>query len=204
MLVRADSLVSCFATHLARLERTRVKVETLAATGQLSRQDVERVYEGLFLNAFAYFENLIEELFIGILSGTMKRGSRVVPRVSFKSSRGARKVVFHGRQYVDWFPYPRTIQLARVFYREGRPFTKLGKPQRMELHKLSVIRNAIAHKSRYARRTFRNDVVSGTYTLPRERTPAAFLRAQFRISPPQTRFEVYTAGLLSIARTICG
>ena len=79
-------------------------MERLANTGHIVRRDIEQVYSGLFINAMTSFENLIEELFVGILVGRIQpRTKTIVPRISFESNRIAREVVLGGRNYVDWF-----------------------------------------------------------------------------------------------------
>ena len=80
-------------------------------------------------------------------------------------------------------------QRARAFFRGGIPFTTLDKGYKKHLEILLYIRNAIAHRSSYAKGKFEQEVIGSLPLTPRERTPAGFLRSRFRITPVQTRYE---------------
>ena len=195
-----SSQASKLIGHLKTLEWTRAKIERLYAQGLLVRRDVERVYEGLYLDAITSLESAIEELFVRLLTG---RGapSGIVPRVTFRSSRVAREVMLGGeRKYLDWFPYERTEKRAKAFFRAGEPFTRLERADKRVIEDLLVIRNAIAHKSHYSKRRF-EQFASGYPLLPHERTPAGFLRS--RIDPRTTRFQFYTAEIARIIQILC-
>ena len=198
----ATSLANALVGHLKALEWTRFKMETLLTRGVIVRRDIERVYEGLYLDAITSLENLIEGLFLGLLTGRIVHSSSaVVPRVTFRSDRVARDVVFGGRNYVDWFPYGKTEQRAKAFFRSGIPFTTLDKADKIQ--NLLYIRNAIAHRSSYAERKFEQEVIGSLPLTLRERTPAGFLRSRFRITPVQTRYENLIADIVSIALELC-
>ena len=199
----ANDLANALVGHLKALEWTRSKMETLLARGVIVRRDTECVYEGLYLDAITSLENLIEGLFLGLLTGRIVHSSSVVPRVTFRSDRVARDVVFGGRNYVDWFPYRYTEQRAMAFFRSGTPFTTLDKAHKTQLENLLYIRNAIAHRSNYAKRKFEQEVIGSLPLTPRERTPAGFLRSRFRITPVQTRYENLVADIVSIALKLC-
>lgn len=200
----ATSLANALVGHLRGLEWTRGKMETLLARGVIVRRDIERVYEGLYLDAITSLEKLIEGLFLGLLTGRIVHSSpAVVRRVTFRSDRVARDVVFGGRNYVDWFPYHYTEQRAKAFFRSGIPFTTLDKADKTQLENLLYIRNAIAHRSSYAKRKFEQEVIGLLPLTLRERTPAGFLRSRFRITPIQTRYENLVADIVSIALELC-
>jgi hypothetical protein len=198
------SLVNDFGRYLRSLEITRKRMETLAAQGSITRRDVHKMYEVLFLSAFTRFESMIEDLFLGLLTSRIAHSSaQVTARAQFKSNKIARDIVLRGRKYVDWLPYDRTETLAKAFLRGGRPFTSLTGPDKAQIEKLLVIRNSIAHNSPHALRNFKQKVVSGLVVPPRERIPAGFLRGLFRAAPQQTRFEYYAAEMFSLANKIC-
>jgi hypothetical protein len=198
----ADSLATRFRSY----EKTRKKIERLASTGQISRRDVEHTYEGLFLSVYAYFENFIDELFFGLLidgMGCISSRRDIQPRFKVRSHPIARDLVLGtSRKYVDWLPYHRTIELAKIYFRGGRPFTELTDNQKLTLNKGYIIRNAIAHKSRFSLNKFITVVIGNTPLLPIERNPIGYLRGSFRIAPYQTRYENFTSELLLIARVL--
>jgi hypothetical protein len=174
--------------------------------GSLSREAVARMYEALFLSAHVSAEGFLEELFLGLLvSGHGIKSGRtdIVPRVEIRSYSIARELITGaGRRYVDWLPYDRTVDLAKLFFRGARPFNDLSETQRMVLFRCHTIRIAIAHRSRYSLSQFERHVIGSTPLPPSERDPAGYLRGFFRISPTQTRFSNLLAQLLLIARDL--
>lgn len=177
-------------------------MEQLYFEGRVARRDVEHAYGAIFLTAFSSLESLIEDLFLKLLVARVAAPPGVNPRVIFKSDVVAREIVFAGRKYVDWIPYHRTTERANLFFSGGRPFQTLGKPDMDTLESASIIRNAIAHVSRYARRTF-DDKVAAKYVLaPRERTPTGFLRSFHSAAPNVTRYEQLASEMSLIARKL--
>ena len=180
-----------FNSYLKSLDRTRRKVEVLFNQRDLSRKETEQIYGSLFLNVVIYFESFIENMFLGLLVGKFKyKASRITPRVKFKSDSVARDVVLGGKRYMNWLPYrEETEKRAKIFFRNGVPFTSLADTEREELKKIHCIRNALAHKSRYSLQQFEKEVIDSFLLTKREKSPGGFLRSQFRTSPNQTRYE---------------
>ena len=199
------SLSSEFSGHLRNLEMTRTKMERLLSTGDIVTRDINQVYVGLYLEVIASFERLIENLFIGLLSGGLITNSKsVVPLISFRNRQAIRAIVYSGRNYGDWLPYDRTEQLANRFFRQGIPFTSLDSSDKDQIRTCLYIRNAIAHKSRYSKRIFERYVLGSQSLMPRERTPVGYLRSIFRAAPIQRRYEHFTIAMATIASKLCG
>jgi hypothetical protein len=146
---------------------------------------------------------LIEDLFIGLLAGGIAPGPKVHPRVSFKSHAVARDVTLGGRAYVDWLPYRFTDSRAEAFFRGGYPFCNLDRKDKKELERILLIRHAVAHQSRSARRNFEDEVIGTAPLLAIERTPAGYLRSIFRAEPAQTRYEEIASTCAMLARKLC-
>jgi len=199
----STTLVDQLVTTMNSLEKTRSKMETLLSAGSIVRRDIEQVYSGLFMKGITSFEYVIEALFVGLLVKQFDPTSKIVTRVTFDSHSVARDVVFGGRNYVDWFPYQHTEKRASAFFRAGKPFTHLSKPDKKILDNLLYIRNAIAHPSSYARRKFEQEVVGALPLTGVERSPAGFLRSPFRVMPYQTRYENAASEMVSLARKLC-
>jgi hypothetical protein len=201
---------SFLADRLARefrlLERTRANIDTLVAGSLLTEDAADRMYEALFLSAHVAIEGFIEELFLGLLvSNRGVRSSRadIRPRIEVRSHRIARELITGaGRKYVDWLPYERTVDLAKLFFRGGRPFDDLSQTQKQLLSRGHTIRNAIAHRSRYSLSQFERQIIGSTPLPPKERQPAGYLRGHLRTSPAQTRFSNLIAQLLFVARDL--
>lgn len=180
-------------------------MEILLTKSVIVHRDIEQVYEGLFISSITSLENWIENLFIGLMLGRIKHhSSSVIPRVSFKSDRIARDIIFGGRSYIDWFPYQiHAEKRAKAFFRNGFPFTSLDKADLKIFHILFIIRNAIAHKSAHSLSLFENEVIGAIPLTPQERKPAGYLRGIFRIMPSQTRYENLITEMVAIAKKLC-
>lgn len=206
MLKNSSDLSDELGNKFRALDDTRIKITNLSVRKLISRQVMTHLYEGLFLSAQVAFEGFIEELFIGLLvdgKGLISSRRNIVPRIKVTTYKIAREIVFGAdRQYIDWLPYNRTIKLAEIYFRSGIPFSQLSQPQKDYLHKCHVIRNAIAHKSRFSINKFEEVVIGSTPLPPKERTPAGYLGGNFRLAPAQTRYENLIAQMLLIARDL--
>jgi len=202
----SSSLTSELVTHLDSLNKTRVKMEKLFNDKNLSVRDVEKVYEALYLRTITFFEGFVEDVFFGLLTKRLRPSLRgVVTRVDIKSDVVAQDIVFSGKPYIDWLPYKNTEELAKLYFRGGRPFTHLDQRDKGDITSMITIRNVVAHQSTSSLEKFHKNVISNTHgLLPREKTAAGFLRNQFRTSPDQTRFEFYQLRIVEIARKIAG
>src|SRR5271157_2454106 len=114
-----------FTARLRRFERSRAKLERLQLSGHVTRHDVSLFYEGIFLRTVTSFESLMEELFIGLLTGGITPGRNVHPRLTFRSALIARDVTLGGKPYADWLPYYHTEKRASAFFRGGQPLCNL-------------------------------------------------------------------------------
>lgn len=194
----ADSLRSRYK----HLMLTRTRIEALLGEGRITRSDVERMYEGLFLNAHKSFEGFLETLFFSLLvqgSGYSSSRNNIKVRVTLRSHKVAREIVFAGRRYVDWLPYDQTISRAKLCFTGGRPFTDLPDASIKQLEDSTVLRNAIAHTSRHSQQRFANIFLSGISLPARQRTPAGYLRDVYATAPSQTRLELFMAQLANVA-----
>ncbi len=190
--------------RLTTLEKSRARVDVLASQRRLSQRATGHMYEGLFLNAHRAFESFLEELFLGLLvDGQGFSSPGVTPLITVRSHRVARKIVAGRRaKYVDWLPYDRTVDLAKLFFRGGRPFSSLRDTLRDQIASTVVLRNAIAHRSRHSQDRFRAEFLDNVSLPPRQRTPAGYLRDVHAVSPSQTRYELMIAQLQQAANVL--
>jgi len=204
MTGKSVDLASEFIQDIGALEVTRHKMESLLSNGHINETDIVQFYNGLYLNLFVEFERLLDELFFGLLSGDISTSLPVVRIVPPISSDLARSILLIGKNYLDWLPYENTLERAKVFFRDGMPFTLLNDQNRSNLSRYVYIRNAIAHRSEYAVSKFIKHIIGDSKLPPRERTPVGFLRGNFRSAPSQTRYELVVQELKSISLIICG
>lgn len=187
--------------RLRALRSTRNKLETLYAGGLLARRDIERVYEGLYVGCMTSFEDFFESRFFELVLKPESRTSQVIPRADFRSSAILRGFVLGDRSFVNWLPFSRTADRAKVYLRGSRPFDSITSSEKRQMTMWMVIRHAIAHTSLEARRQFENQVLAGVPLPPRERTPAGYLRSSVR--PGTTRFENISNQMLAIGSKLC-
>ena len=171
--------------------------------GHVTRHDVNLFYEGIFLKTITSFESLLEELFIGLLTGGIEPGRNVRPRAQFKSHVVARDITFGGRAYVDWLPYRHTENRAKAFFRGARPFSRLDSGDKRDLERMLTIRNCVAHQSRASRSRFKDEVIGSTPLLPSEQTPAGYLRSVLGLTPPRTQYQNVAGTCSFLAQKLC-
>lgn len=188
--------------RLRRLEKTRLRIEGLHQSRRLPRQDVERLYEGLFLSMVTGFERFLERLFFEVLLDDTRHTARILPKATFGSAKTLREFVLADQAFVDWLPYSSTEERALLFLRKGRPFTEIPGSSKGEMKRWMAIRHAIAHSSDHSRQKFQHVVVGNTPLPPRQRTPAGWLRSTSRIG--LTRFELASREAASIAHDLDG
>jgi len=196
----ATNPVKAFQAKLRALEYTRQRVEELYSQRVLARRDIESVYEGLFLRSVIAFEDCLEVLFFQIVRGRSPiRRWNTGAKFSAASDVVIREILLQDKDYLDWLPYKRTQSRAKLYLKGGRPFLGLGDGDLSKLAQIQLIRNAIAHASKFAREQFAQKVIGNTRLSPREKTPAGFLRSLLSSSPATTRLEVFVAAMGAIA-----
>jgi len=203
MSKKATAVSASLISYFDRLDRTRKKLEWAFSAGHVRKKDIEKVYDGLYLNAIGAFENFIEELFFGLILKKLKVTGQVRARVAFMSVQAARTVILNKQPFLKWLPYNNTNETAGVYlFNNGFPFSRVVQADIDVLKKISWIRNAIAHKSRSALDIFEDKIIGSLPLTRSEKTPAGYLRGKFRIAPVQTRYEEQIIFLAKIANKL--
>src|SRR6185369_5159538 len=186
----ASGLADEFINRLRSLERTRTKAESLYTAGYLGKRDILHIYEAIFLNLITQFEASLEELFFALLMGRVTSANpRMRTKITTRSEAVIRNILLAGDNYLAWLPYRQTEERAHNYFASGVPFSSLNDGEKSFLRESVFIRNAVAHKSKFSLRQFHGKVSGVTRLKPRERTPAGFLRSEFRAAPAQCRYE---------------
>jgi hypothetical protein len=192
-----------FQRSLQRLNSTRHRMEKLFAAERINRTDLDSVYEALFLRAVTSFEAFLEDLFLAILVGRARYSRQRVRVLMTASSREAlMQILLQGNAFMNWLPFANTEKRAKIYLKDGRPFTELDDGDKSQLKTITVIRNAIAHKSPHALSEFEK-TVNSIPLLQNERNPAGYLRSRITSGPAQSRFEVYMGQLGKCAGLLC-
>lgn len=200
----ASAISEAFRKRLKLTEISRLKMESLFSSGAITEKDINLFYEGLFLRLVTSFEALLEELFLGLIVGKYATKPKSEPKILFKDNKTAIEIMVAGqKKYLDWLPYIHTKNRAEAFFRTEHPFLRLDESEKGNLTAALHIRHAIAHQSKYAKEEFERKVVGSLPLLPKEKTPAGYLRASFRTSPKQTHYENLMITLAGMADKLC-
>jgi hypothetical protein len=117
----ASAELARFHRGLRRIDATRSRMEDLFQAKRIRKTDVESVYESLFLRGITGFETFLEQLFISILLGKMTySGGRVVNLMTVTSKGALMTILLQGGNYMDWLPYRKTEDRAKLYLKDGR------------------------------------------------------------------------------------
>jgi hypothetical protein len=196
-------VLQTFLRRMRNIEYTRTRMELLYSKGSIALRDIDFVYESLFLRAVTGLEEFLEGLFLGILNRRIKYSrSRVRLRMETCSQDALKEILLQGDKYLDWLPFAKTEERARLYLVGGRPFTDLDDAKKSIIKTITIIRHAIAHSGNHAMEEFKKKVIGSQSLLRGERTPAGFLRSQSRSGPNQNRFQIYLAELGAISAVL--
>lgn len=199
----ADVIYAEVATRARQIDAYVMRMEKLFAQSLMSERDLLLAYGGAILTFHAFTENAIERLFLGLVAGRLQHGDRRVRSlVEIRSALIVRKVVFGARSYADWLPYDRyTIPRAQAFFSAGRPFSSLGKSERIHLDDMTILRNALAHQSNHAENQFHNRFTGGKALAPAQRKPQGYLRGHHAAN--QTRLNYLMGRTVQVLNDLC-
>lgn len=195
-----------FLKKLKALNDTRIKFENAFSNSIIQDVDIRQAYAGLYLDLFTEFENLIEELFLGILKGDVKPNNSLVrSKIKIKPISELENIM-HGtkaNRYFDWLPYSdATLPRAKIYLNDGKPFSFLTEIQKNKIAEYHTIRNAIAHKSKKAMNGF-NSLIASLTLLPVEKTPQGYLRNIPNPATGKTQLEIMSDELEAITYKLC-
>lgn len=193
-----------FLNKTAVLNAMRLNFENAFNAGSINSEDITQAYAGLYLDLFTHFENLIEEIFMGLLVGKVAHNNPAIAvrKLKITPPTEAENVILGGNDYVKWLPFENTINRAEIYF-SSNPFAALSvQPYKNELTNFIKIRNAIAHKSKSALNKF-NLIIANLVLLPVERTPYGYLMYRPAGATGATQFENILNRLTVFAHTMC-
>jgi hypothetical protein len=194
--------LEAFLAVLEKVERTRLRMESLRASGRIALRDLHSVYEALFLRSVTGFEVFLESLFLAIMrQKAAYPKSRVSLRMTPANDKALMEILLQNQPYLQWLPYHHTETRAKLYLAGGKPFSELTGGDKSMIKTITTIRNAIAHSSPFAKAEFERIVIGSRALLRGERTPAGFLGTN--VNPAQKRFETYMIELSRIAQILC-
>lgn len=189
---------------LKRLDNTRLNFERAFSAGTILDEDISQAYAGLYLDLFTEFENLLENLFMGVITGTVKHNNSAVSKLVTIKPVSAIETILLGekRQYLDWLPYTNTLDRAKLYFTDSKPFSLLTIPQKNKISNYHKIRNAIAHKSKKAMKEF-TDIISLSTLLAHEKLPQGYLRNIPSRATGKTQLQIISDEIEAISYALC-
>lgn len=191
--------------RIDRLGNCCLRLEKQFKSGRLRVTDVELVYSSSFLSIWSYWAAFLEDCLYDSACGPASPRKKKLRLVELSSRDALKKILLYpNKRYVGIDSLEDAEAIASLFIRDGKPFAAVSSPYRTLLQQAAWIRNAIAHQSDFAVKIFR-DKVPGVSSLPiGRRTPGAFLRHEFRTSPTQRRYEIYSSAIKAAATEVQG
>jgi len=202
-LAELKTFADSFRRHIDRLHRCTARLEQQLADKRVSITDVELLYTSAFLSVCARWGSFLEDSLVEVSCGRTSRFRANYRLAEFRSRSALRRLLlFPDKDYISLPSLKHATALAALLVNEGRPFSQISEANQTHIQQAGWIRNAIAHQSDYSLRLFR-DKVPGASSLPHNRQrPGAFLRAIFRVSPTQRRYEIYFTAFKSAASEV--
>jgi len=204
MAVNSTTHYNHFKSQVAFLRERRRNFENAFNANVLNREDIGFAYMGLYLSVFTEFESFLEELFVGIVSGQIKHSSSLVGRrVRILPKMLTEEIIFANKKYIDWFPYEQwTVPRANLFLDQGHPYTQMSTEDLKKLENYQILRNVIAHKSKFAINKF-NTTISALPLLPDEKLPGGYLRSIPNRVNGRTQIEIAFDEISVLAKKLC-
>jgi hypothetical protein len=203
----ASTLADRLAREARSLEVYVGRTENLAADGKVPMVDRDRAYAAGYMLFYTSLERTIENLFIGLLTCKLSVAQPGVrPIVRARNQSVAVQLILGGRSYVDWLPFERNTQRrARALLVGGKPFTSMSKPDRRFLERMSILRNALTHRSAHSLHQFKREFIEQNPVPgglpPAQHNPVGYLRGQHAAN--QSRLGYQLAEAAAIIRRLC-
>lgn len=150
----SDHLV-VFRNKIRRSRRLLARQVNFHNIGQLPKTELDSIFELAFFHVFVAFENELTELLK--TNVMLARGSdgRVRSVIVPSNRADAQRLLVGVQRYFQLLPVEQMEKIAKVYLKEGRPFTSLSIMQKSAIAKCYAIRNHIAHNSSDSKRMFK-------------------------------------------------
>lgn len=151
-----------FQKTIQSLLASRSVLNASLGTSRAAKQAREFAVQGLYLTAVRSFEGFLEDQIFALACNKVEWKSRTLNSGRIRWSNRLREdrlemvkeLVHRGKNYVDYLPYERTLEISNLLFTGGRPFSSLDQADRKTLARCLSVRNYIAHRSEFARKKF--------------------------------------------------
>lgn len=171
---------------------------------RFKKEHFTQIVELAFMKSFLTWEGFLEEAFILYLLGKKSPNGYSPLRHAIPMSRQhAVELLASDARHTDWTAADRVVGRANRFFKGGRPFANVVRPQTSLLDNLKTIRNALSHDSGEAVGKFETLVRNELTFFPPGMIPGTFLAMlKPHLAPPKTYLEFYTERFRTMAEAI--
>jgi len=191
--IQLTARAGVWQTHLQQLQSARFKNEHYT-----------QIVELAFMKSFLTWEGFLEEAFILYLLGKKApTGYSPIRHAIPMNRQHAVELLTSETAHTDWAAADRVVRRAARFFKGGRPFFDVIRPQTNLLNNLKTIRNALSHNSKEAVEKFEALVRNELTYLPPGMIPGKFLATlKPHVNPPKTYLQFYTENFCLMAEAI--
>ncbi len=199
--------VDDFQSTIRKLMAGRDVLNAQLTSTRAFKQARAYALQGLYLVAVRSFESFLEDQIHALACGRVSWSARNLAngdsvewsqRLVEQRPKIVKTIMLRGRDYVDYLPFERTAEIARLLFHGGRPFTKLEQVHRESLTRCLRVRHYIAHESDHSYRLFLDSYAR--IKPSRSRRPKAIHYLDDQIRAGVTFFEHDLSELVTIAR----
>lgn len=196
-MLPADHL-NKFVNGVSRSRRLLARQQAFFHNGSLPKTELDAINELCFLNVFTLFESqTLEMLKTYMMISHTTDGRRMSLHVP-ESRPSAQRLLLGTNRYISIMPIEQLEKIARVYLREGRPFSELTPSDRNTLKKSYAIRNHIAHKSSDSLKSYKKTVLSGVSLPKKSNVPGYYLRSMQTLT--KSYFDHHVSSLGNVMR----
>lgn len=192
-----DRIISIadFADGIEMLKNSQTHVS-------INRKYKDHLLGFCLMQYFVAWEDFLEDCFARYLCGYKGLSGRAISLVSTRESSlaSAQAKILGGRNYVNW-SVDNTINRSKAFFSPVNVINSTLSLQRNDIESINKVRNAVAHRSSYARAEFELIVFNELGYLPVGITPGKFLRMRHSTANI-TYVRYYGISLIAMANTI--
>lgn len=187
--------------QLIRLDQKNQEMYSNRARHSLTKSQMIIVTEGVFVNAFSQFERFLEETFILYTRQRPTRsGTKVSSFITPKDGRHAREILKSSMPFLEWNDPEKLIRRCEIYLGRDDPIKISISTSRTRLANMKKVRNAIAHSSPEAEKSYASAVRAELRIAPLQRLqPGEFLLLTDPNSSSEHFLLVYMNHLLEIA-----
>ena len=191
--IQLTARASVWQGHLQHFQAARFK-----------KEHYTQIVELAFMKVFLTWEGFLEEAFILYLLGRESPTGYAPVRHAIPMNRQhAVELLASDARHTDWTAANRVVSRATRFFKGGRPFVNVIRPQTNLLDNLKKIRNALSHESTEAAEKFETFVRNELTFFPPGMIPGTFLATlKPHHAPPKTYLQFYAENFRSMAKAI--